>query len=965
MPPRTPTVSSPVASAAVDEGMERRHDASEQSAHPVLDAMFKDIPDLERLAPCLFTGSSLAKLLLIPALEGVDLSRVPPTPGLPGAPRVLLAQALAAATDGDARLARDTLDVLRELDPQREIVSAWRGRVFTSARQSLSDDDFATPPQSPSAHESWGAAADWEDAATRGAEGPSAAARQAAWRVAMALADTPSGMDVLQAVLDLPVDQTHRRDFALLLKAAAAMPPDFAAQATPMDILESDAALQTLPGEAIACAAARMAGDVDAARVHQWALTAVRNDLFDAGPGSHFCAINARLMKMGRWIERATSGRKRWLRNPLVGKSPFRALRHGVQGVERAPAIARHRLARENALREAATALKDRLIEVANTARSPGRNRVPEALLRAAVLEHCLQTPAPQSLERKGFAEDARSDIAKRVARMLQPSAGTSSGTSQATADLAMRLVQQPDLVKLAKARFDAKILAAWFLEARKAGGGTGTLHHGVTEQADWAEAVAKGLTRAEEEAVGRDTRVPKVTRETVRTALKDIIANIEGSSRLRLSSGGISGIGLRQITASISAIASACFARGRVDARLQRGRQAVFEIAMPPYDMEMVLGTQRQIAGQVGGGAFVGPDLWCVGKAGVNVDTVLYGIDKADVRGISLRLPRVGRPVPELREEFSRLVDRVLDGSEGGEQAADEQPLLKRLLEEFPELTVNRIGAAGDGRRRHSLGADIAASASSWMLKANASIGAFVEAQRDVTKHYRDASGRMRVERSIIGNTARAGVGVRASIGPTLTVAQTTGSAGRNDVSLGAVAAGASAERILSGAFDRREEVYEDGRLHPLSFVETECNDVDEFLGRLQPRLDQWLAAGVDRKRLREKLDEMKQHTMPTHSFAARFIMKPEQRARDDVYRSALRLCELHPSGMPEAAKTLALAIEGQWKDPASMQPYSLRAYDRRLMQQTQGVELLMQLASVDAAEASHIDNRLDVPAR
>ena len=172
-------------------------------------------------------------------------------------------------------------------------------------------------------------------------------------------------MDVLQAVVAHPIEESRRRDFALLLKAAAAVPPGVAAGADPAAILASDAAHATLPGKAVACAAARMAGDIEAARPHQWALGAVHNDLFDTRPGSDFATINARLMKMGRWVERATPERARRVRNPIVGKSPFRALRHGVQKVDRGPAIARHRLARETALREAATALKDRLIEAA------------------------------------------------------------------------------------------------------------------------------------------------------------------------------------------------------------------------------------------------------------------------------------------------------------------------------------------------------------------------------------------------------------------------------------------------------------------------------------------------------------------------------------------------------------------------------------------------------------------------
>lgn len=919
--------------------------------------MIQGAPDYPRLTRALFEPTKQvfgAVADLAAELGRMDFSRVPPTPGLPGVSGVLLAQALAAATGGNAQLASRALEALREFDPQQEIIAAWRGHddagsAHGTPEGSVASDDgwsvSALPPGSPSASlNEPGAAGD-----------ASRVARQAVWRVAMALAATPSGMDLLQAVVARPVDAGQCRDFALLLKAAAA------AGADPAAMLADETARATVPGKAVACAAARMAGDVVAARPHQWALTAVHNDLFDTGPGSDFAAINARLMKTGRWIERATPERARRFRNPILGKSPFRALRHGTQKVDRGPAIARHRLARETALREAAAALKDQLIEAAPRMRTPGPGQVPEVLLRAAVLEHCLQAPAPQPLERAGFDEDARADIADRLASLLLPTAGGTVSVAGEARSLASRLSELPELRALAGVRLDAQALGQWFSQAREASGGDGVE---TPEDVPWVQVVSSALTRAEEEAEGRDTRVPVINRETVRSALKDIIANIEGSSRLRLSSGGIVGVGLRQVTASISALASAFFLRGRLDARAQRGRQAVFEIAMPPYDMEIVLGTQRQTAGQVGVGAFVGPDIG-VAKVGVNIDTVFYGKERSYVGGISLRLPRVGRPVPELRAEFSALVDALLDGSEGGVNAGEGPPLLQHLLQDFPELTVNRIGSAGDGRRRHGLGADIAGSIGQWAAKVSASVGGFVEAQRDVTKHYADATGRMRVERSIVGNTARAGGGIRASVGVAAAVASETAMSGGVDLSIATAQFGVGAERILSGMFDRREAVYEDGRLHPLSFVETEYQDVQAFLAAMAPQIEAWVDAGIDGARLDDLLDAIRQHAAPTHSFATRSTVTPETRARDDAYRSALQLCALHPSGLTEAVSAFAGAIEAQWKDPAAVQPYSLRSYERNMVQTTQGVELVMQLASLDAAEASHIDNRLDVPAQ
>ena len=924
--------------------------------HVLLDSLGQAALDHGRLTRALFPSANQGFGMLTALaheLSRQDLSGVPPTPGLPGAPRVLMAQALAAATGGDATLALQALGALRELDPQRELAAAWRHN-FQEARV-----DEAGTDQPPAA------------AAAPAAHAPEA--RQAAWRVAIALAGTPAGMDVLQHLVARPVDETRRRDLALLLKATAHLASARGAPTDPSSILADASARSTLAGRAVRCAAARMAGDIDAAHPHQWALTAVGNDLFDTGPGSAFAAIDARLMKMGRWVERATA-RKRWLRNPLVGKSPFRALKHGVQGVDRGPAIARHRAAREAALRNAASALKDGLLQMVPALRTPGPGQVPQALLRAAVIGHCLDSPAAQPLEREGFDADARTAIAERLARLLSPAAADSATGAQALQGLVDHLKEQPALRALATLRLDAGTLDHWFSEAQKtstsqvirsAAGTSPGGASGTEDAAGWASTVSDGLARARQQVDGRDTRVPEVTRDTVRAAVKDIIANIEGSSRLRLGSGGIVGAGLAKISTTVSGLASAFFLRGRLDARAQRGRQAVFEIAMPPYDMEMVIGTQRQRSRQVGVGAFVGPDLPGIVKAGVNADALLYGRDSAEISGVSLRLPRVGRPVPELRAEFSALVDTLLDGSEGGDQAGDETPLLQRLLQAFPDLTVNQIGAAGDGRRRHGLNVDAAASVGVPPAKFGASAGGFIEAQRDVTKHYDDATGRMRVARAIHGNQLKAGVGIKVSAGLGAQLASKTAASDEVDLSAGVLQTGISAERILSGVFDRREAVYEDGRLHPLSFVETEYNDVDTFLAAMAPQLDDWVDAGIERHKLDQLLADIKRYAAPNQTYAARCIVTPETRARDDVYRSALQLCAQHPGGMQDLAAELAQAIEAAWTDPAAVQPYSIRSYERNTVQATKGVDLVMQLASLETAEASHIDNRLDAPAQ
>jgi hypothetical protein len=917
------------------------------TSHPLIDAMKQGTAGVHGLVENQFAGVNqvvISKAMLRQALQGlVPLAASAAPVGLPGMPAVLIAQSLALATGADATRSLAALAALRRLDPVGDVVAVWQHR---------------------------------EAAATRPGEAD-------AWRVAMELGNTPSGMKVLQAVFGEPVAAAVESDFALLLKTGLAIADRDASLATPAAMLASNSPPTALLGDALDCAAARLADNVQAAaHPNAWTLNAVRNDMFDTGPGSTFATLNARIMKMGQWIAHAAGDKTLQLRNPIKGKSAFRALRHGAQQVDRGTAIGRHRKAFDASLRKAATELRAQLVQLAPMARSGGPAQVPQELFRAAVLDHCLATEAGTQLDGRQFNTAAIDDIAARLAGLLAEAGGGRPQSDHAPSLLA-QLKSLPQFEALASTPMSMEQLGTWFGDALKTHESLPWIE--TEPRPRWADAIAGELEKAHHEVHGHDTRLRQVSREGMRGALKHIVANIEGSSRLRVSSGGIVGVGLRNLTATMSSLASGFLLRGRVDARKQWGRQAVFEIAMPPYDMEVMIATQRQRAVQFGAGAFVGPDLAIV-KAGGNVDVTAYGSESADLKGVTLRLPRIGRPVSELRTEFAHLVDRLLDGTAVDAGQAQE-PLLKQLLQDFPQLTVNQIGDAGDERKRHGITGEGVAAVQGFGLRAGLSAGAAVEAQRGVIRHYEDASGSMQVERHIAGWGVRGGLGARLSAGPSVDAGPVKLSAGNTDTTI----AGISADLFVTGSAERREAVYQDGRLHKISFQETEHQNLDSFLADVKARRDDWVqarlespgtsrTADTEHATLQKFLDDVSAYNQPTHTFAFRSTIRPEAAERIDAYRSTERLAQRMldqatraganedaaapvPTGSPQAAITAAKqAVEDEWSNPASVQPYSLRAYERVSAQSSLGLNLITQFSTLHAADASHIDNRLDV---
>ncbi len=221
--PRAPWVAFPVAAnplartrAVAAATMAQR---PPEPAHSLTQALQQTRPDLAALIELRFRPlrhAVLATVALRHALRDLVPALPRPTRGLPGLAPMLLVHALAAATGADTARAVSALAALRQLDPQREIAHAWR----------LRGEPCAVP--SPDS--------------------------VAAWRAAMELGATPAGLDVLQAVLEVPVAPCMRHAFAALLAAGRTLARESRQATTPASLLRTQAAPAPM-ADAAACLA--------------------------------------------------------------------------------------------------------------------------------------------------------------------------------------------------------------------------------------------------------------------------------------------------------------------------------------------------------------------------------------------------------------------------------------------------------------------------------------------------------------------------------------------------------------------------------------------------------------------------------------------------------------------------------------------------------------------------------------
>jgi hypothetical protein len=781
-----------------------------------------------------------------------------------------------------------------------------------------------------------GVAAAWR---TGGWVPPATPQQDRAWQLLHAMAVHPSSMQTVLALVGTD-EPALCNGLRLFLRASRHLAQEQGrAYFLPSQAIAAARARPSLVGKALLAAAAQLAGEDPAGIPDRWAMNAFRNGFTTDEAGSPFAFHEARLERLSRWLDVATQPAEKW--NPLRRSSPLAALRQGYAGADQSPVdekVARYDDTLRNAIDEAQAVFARVLDQIQGPPWTP--QQWAELNARLLVLTQW----------RKQVNDNHPDGCPIDPMELARLSYGRDAWTQQALQTLHGTVMTED-------------LLREWVRQTRHTSAATGV-------QVDWAP-VQRQLAQARMIVEGRHETVR--TRDEIQRALQEIIGELRLASRLRLMSGHTYGLSTKALSATISKLfLGASGIRVRADLRGEVGRHAVLELAHPSHAFEVFVGVQNNRAAHVGGGAGLA---WNLGAFLTNWmgDAVLLGHEYRNATGLVLRLPRQEHTEDENREEFIKLVTELLcDDPEGPGGCDSPQPLLKRLLEAHPSLSVTVVGKNSEQRWRSNVSTEGTARLGVGHWRVGGASSATYEVTPRLSGQLDEQTGTVQIDSFIEGRATKAMVDAR---GMGTTTAQASDQV---RLSLGSVEGKQAIEASMTGRRQRARLAYLDGRLQIGSCTrDIEYENVGPFAKSVRDNVEQWLCvamkkAGLDcldtpeqraqaERMVLEFVDAAEREDNGNQYFAERMRLKAEVGGQIDAHRAVIELAR--HSADPEVQRRAAwsrAAVDELLDAADSWEPRSLRVYERGLSQAGPQFNYFALASSVLTSEGLHVEREL-----
>lgn len=443
------------------------------------------------------------------------------------------------------------------------------------------------------------------------------------------------------------------------------------------------------------------------------------------------------------------------------------------------------------------------------------------------------------------------------------------------------------------------------------------------------------------------------------------LIDRMEGASRLKLFDGGRLGINTKGVGVVLTSLVAFFVFHLKFGLLALRLRTAGIEIAMPPYNMELMIYSTKGGLVQAGLGAALGPEF---GLAQATVGGEFNPLIREQQRskGIVLRMPRVRGHEEQLRTRFKSMISDLLEWSAQPEfqTTTASGELLKKLMGKYSEMSVSEIGHYTQKKRGMSAGVEASLALNAGEVRFSATADTKLEITSRMRRLYEDSKGAIRVTKRIVGRQLKAFSGVELGVRSSFS----TDDARYNAPSL--LGWGRGVDWLSGSREARREVVYNDGSLHGMSFMEVQFQSFKDFNHSVLNNLDNWVETRAAQKKtdiktakrqIMDFLGKVEAERSSTRTYAIRAEVKPEVARKVDQMNALIQLLNRRPiKASPMLAASLTANVEAILDHPLSYEPTSFRVFERHDHSQYRGLHFALNSHSATGAEGVHAQARL-----
>ncbi len=397
---------------------------------------------------------------------------------------------------------------------------------------------------------------------------------------------------------------------------------------------------------------------------------------------------------------------------------------------------------------------------------------------------------------------------------------------------------------------------------------------------------------------------------------LHQVVQGLESSSRLRLAHGHSFGFNTGALSLIVGQLLSGLLLRFRLVLKLTQTRQAIFDLNMSPNSLEITFCTRKANGRELGASLGLGPDIPLL-SAGVMLNLTPSKQESGRLDGVCLRIPRYPQGDAFVRQRAQALMSLLL-----AQRPAGSMPLLKEILQRFPEVSVGRLGNAVEHRHSSAIELEFGVGVGVSHIRALGHTSLYAEREWSRSERSNSLGGQLCAEKlrkrtgGEVGITAQIRFGSKEGLGGANSLAVSPGTLAGLSIDVGG-----------AGVQVRREVFKQGAAFSNKSFFEVEYANHSDF-ERAQALLQE---SQTDNPLLKPLTPPTVLPSGTRLTYARRHELKPDARLWLNQLESLRILFSQSENGKPAHKSALALITKTQahaLSTPENYRLTSLRSY-------------------------------------